>query len=69
VFADAGRTWGQGPVDARNLGWLTDVGFGLRLGLTRSGLGNVLHVDLATPLNRNGGIDAVQFSVSTKASF
>jgi len=69
AFADAGRTWGQGPVEARNLGWLTNVGIGLRLGLTRSGLGNVLHVDVATPLQRTGGIDAVQFSVSTKASF
>src|SRR4029077_20331230 len=52
VFFDMGRTWGDsafGPTE--NLGLLKDVGFGLRLGSTRSALGNVLHIDIAFPLD------------------
>jgi outer membrane protein assembly factor BamA len=69
IFADAGRTWGRGPIDAPNEGWLVGAGLGLRLGLARSGLGNVLHVDVAFPLNASGNIDDVQFRVETKRSF
>ncbi|MGH8285642.1 MAG: hypothetical protein ACRETT_07735 [Steroidobacteraceae bacterium] len=69
VFFDAGRTWGRGALDAPNLGWLADVGVGLRLGMSRSGLGNVLHVDVALPLNGDDSIDSVQLQVETKRSF
>ena len=69
VFADAGRTWGEAALPAENLGWLADVGVGLRLGMSRSGLGNVLHVDAAFPLNGDRAIDGVQFQVETKRSF
>jgi membrane-associated PAP2 superfamily phosphatase len=47
VFVDSGRTWGRDEFAAPPAGWLTDVGSGLRLGSVRSGLGNVLHIDLA----------------------
>lgn len=69
VFFDVGRTWGRGPLEAGNLRWLADAGVGLRLGMSRSGLGNVLHVDVAFPLERRAGIDSVQFQVETKRSF
>jgi hypothetical protein len=69
VFADVGRTWGRGAVPAPNFGWLADVGVGLRLGMSRSGLGNVLHVDVAFPLNGDDSIDSMQFQVETKRSF
>jgi outer membrane protein assembly factor BamA len=75
VFADAGRTWGNGarPTDPANLrpepGMLSDVGFGLRLGNTRTGLGNVLHVDFAFPLKNVAGIQRIQFLVQTYKSF
>ncbi len=52
VFADVGRTWGTGVVGNSDPGLLKDVGFGLRLGNTRSGLGNVLHIDFAFPAER-----------------
>ena len=69
VFADVGRTWGSGVVGNSDPGLLRDVGFGLRLGNTRSGLGNVLHVDLAFPLSNTTGIQKFQFLVQTFQSF
>jgi hypothetical protein len=69
VFFDAGRVWGNAPLAAPNLGLLRDAGFGLRFGNTRSGLGNVLHVDLAFPLDATADIAKVQFLVQTQQSF
>ncbi len=70
VFFDLGRAWGDsrfGPTE--NLGLLKDVGFGLRLGSTRSALGNVLHIDIAYPLDGDSSIDKVQLLIQTKRSF
>ncbi len=69
VFFDTGRAWGQDPYAAAPEGWLSDVGIGLRLGSARSGLGNVLHIDLAMPLNRRNDIDSLQLLIETKKSF
>ncbi|GFE81134.1 hypothetical protein GCM10011487_31340 [Steroidobacter agaridevorans] len=69
VFYDAGRAWGQDEYAAPPAGWLQDVGIGLRLGSARSGLGNVLHIDLAMPLNRPDNIDSLQLLIETKKSF
>ena len=69
IFADVGRTWGSGVIGNSDPGLLRDVGFGLRLGNTRTGLGNVLHIDLAFPLNNINGIQRVQFLVQTMQSF
>ena len=66
---DVGRTWGSGVVGNSDPGLLKDVGFGLRLGNTRSGLGNVLHVDFAFPLSDVAGIQKFQFLVQTMQSF
>ena len=69
AFADAGRTWGRDVAGEEPLGWLSDVGVGLRIGNSRSGLGNVLHIDLAVPLVRQPGIDSVQLLIETRQSF
>jgi hemolysin activation/secretion protein len=69
VFADAGRTWGRDVTGELPLGWLANVGVGLRIGNARSGLGNVVHLDMAVPLVRQPGMDSVQFLVETKRSF
>ena len=69
VFFDAGRTWGRAPLAAPSLGLLSDAGFGLRIGNARSGLGNVIHVDLAFPFNGDPTIKRVQFLVQTEHSF
>jgi hypothetical protein len=69
IFSDVGRTWGSGVIGNSDPGLLKDVGFGLRLGNTRSGLGNVLHIDFAFPLNNIPGIQKFQFLVQTMQSF
>jgi hypothetical protein len=69
VFFDAGRTWGRGPIGSESLGWLKDIGMGIRLGNARGAFGSVLHFDVAFPLDRTADIDAVQFLVETKQSF
>lgn len=69
VFYDLGRAWGGSNQSTVNAGWLNDVGFGLRILSARSSRGNVLHIDLAFPLNRDPGIKSVQFLVSTQATF
>jgi hypothetical protein len=48
---------------------LRDVGVGLRLGNSRSALGNVLHLDLAFPLDGDSSVHGVQFLVETRKSF
>ncbi|MGB5081349.1 MAG: hypothetical protein WBO23_11480 [Burkholderiales bacterium] len=83
VFYDLGRAWGgpsqvtlnsAGPQPASsrqstvNAGWLNDVGLGLRILSARSAFGNVLHIDLAFPLNREPGIRSMQLLVSTKVT-
>jgi outer membrane protein assembly factor BamA len=69
IFYDMGRTWGTAPLAQPSLGLLKDAGFGLRFGNARSGLGNVIHVDLAFPLDGGTGISKVQFLVQTEATF
>ena len=69
VFFDAGRTWGAGTAGGVSQGILKDVGIGLRLGSSRSAFGNVIHVDLAMPLDGDNDIDSVQLLVGTKKSF
>lgn len=69
VFFDAGRTWGTDVTGATSDGLLKDVGIGLRLGSSRAAFGNVVHIDLAFPLDGGDDIDAVQFVVETKARF
>ncbi len=69
AFADVGRIYGEDATRTPNKGWLADVGVGLRLGNARSALGNVLHIDLAFPLQREPGIDNLQVLIQTKRSF
>ncbi len=69
VFFDAGKTWGNDPFGAAPMGWLKDVGLGFRLGNARSALGNVLHLDLAFPLDGPQNISRMQFIVETRRSF
>jgi hemolysin activation/secretion protein len=69
AFFDAGRTWGKVVLGQPSLGLLKDIGVGLRFGNARSGLGNVTHVDLATPLQRAAGVKGLQFLVQTQQSF
>ena len=69
AFLDAGRTWGRDFAGAVPSGWLTDIGVGLRLGNNRSGLGNVVHIDLAYAIDAPLGARRFQLSVSTQDRF
>ncbi|HTU64606.1 MAG TPA: hypothetical protein VMF52_01540 [Steroidobacteraceae bacterium] len=69
VFTDIGRSFGPSALDVPNLGTLRDVGFGLRFSNSRSALANVLHVDVAFPLDGDKSIRSMQFLVETKRSF
>ena len=69
AFYDLGRAWGGNNTNAGNPGWLSNAGFGLRIVSARAAFSNVLHVDLAFPLNATPDIRKLQFLVKTKASF
>ena len=69
AFFDVGRTWGDSPLSDPSDTWLSDVGFGLRIGSTRSGLGRMIHFDVAFPLTGQENIDDIQFLISTHKSF
>lgn len=69
VFYDMGASFGRDPLGTPSQGLLRDVGFGLRLGSSRSALGNVLHIDVAYPLDGDSSVQKVQFLIETKKSF
>jgi hypothetical protein len=69
AFFDVGRTWGESAFGTPSLGLLKDVGVGLRFGNSRSGLGNIIHVDLAFPLDGDSSIESTQILVETKQRF
>ena len=69
VFFDVGRAWGGEIQNNANPGWLADAGIGLRILSCRSAFGNVLHADIAFPLNADPNIESVQFLLRSKATF
>lgn len=69
VFFDTGRAWGGDVQNTANPGWLSDIGFGLRLLSARSSSGVVWHADVAFPLNPDPAIDSVQFLLKSRVSF
>lgn len=69
VFADIGRVWGESAVNEPRLGWLKDIGFGLRFASTRTGFRRMFHVDIAFPLDGDPSIDKVQILLESKKSF
>jgi hypothetical protein len=69
VFYDMGRAWDQDGRTQIPQGLLRDLGFGLRLGNSRSAIGNVVHIDLAFPLDGDPSIRRVQLLLEAKRSF
>lgn len=69
AFFDVGRAWGGDNVNTINPGWLRNAGAGLRIVSSRSAFSNVLHIDLAFPIDATADIKKVQFLVKTKTSF
>ncbi len=68
MFADIGRVWGPNSINAPVLGTVKDFGIGLRFGNLRSARANVLHVDLAWPVDDpfNSG---PQLMIETRSTF
>ena len=69
AFFDAGRAWGGSNINTLNPGWLSNAGFGLRILSARAAFSNVLHLDVAFPLNTTADLKKVQFLLKTKTSF
>ena len=69
IFADVGRTWGDHPLGGEELGWLKDIGFGLRFAPTRTGSRKIIHLDIAFPLDGDASIDDVQIVLESKKTF
>ncbi len=68
VFFDAGRSWFAGSPDGDDRVY-KDVGFGLRIGSSRSASAAMVHVDVAFPLNGDRSIEKTQFLVTTRETF
>lgn len=69
AYIDHGRAWGGDNPNSGNPGWLTDIGFGLRIFSDRSASGRVLHIDLAFPLDSDPAIRSWQVIFKSRASF
>jgi outer membrane protein assembly factor BamA len=69
AFLDTGRAWGGDNPYLANPGWLTNVGFGLRIFSDRSASGRVLHIDFAFPLDSDPAIRSSQVIFKSRASF
>jgi hypothetical protein len=68
AFADVGRVWGDNAIDAPSLGTIKDFGIGLRFGNLRSARANILHVDLAWPLD-DPTESGPQLMIETRSTF
>jgi outer membrane protein assembly factor BamA len=67
VFFDVGKAWGlpnepHSPI-------LSDVGVGLRFSSTKVRIGNVVHIDIATPTTARDGIDKYQLTIGAFQRF
>jgi hypothetical protein len=74
IFYDQGRVFGASAIPQYNQHWLRDVGIGLRISGTRNGnmeegAHNILHIDVASPLDGSNDIAKVQWLVKVKKSF
>ena len=69
AFVDSGRAWRNTTTVLSQPGWLSNAGLGLRIASTRSAFSNVLHIDVAAPLNTTADMKKVQLLVKSKTSF
>jgi len=74
VFYDEGRVWGESAIPQSQTSVLRDVGIGLRISGTRTGnreegAHNILHLDIAYPLDGGADISKFQWIVKVKKGF
>jgi hypothetical protein len=65
IFIDTGAAWNKGEDYTQ----VTNIGVGLRLVPTRTSSGQIIHLDVALPLNDRDSIDSWQIQLRTKHSF
>ena len=56
-------------MNTANPGWLSDAGIGLRISSVRASTKDVLHIDVAFPINATPDIKKVQVLIKAKTSF
>ncbi|HAU93727.1 MAG TPA: hypothetical protein DCW59_15375, partial [Alteromonas sp.] len=70
AFLDAGKAWsGESSRDNEDSGVLASTGLGARFYSNRSSHRNVIHVDMAFPLNNGENVDSWQWRLQVKQSF
>ncbi len=74
LFYDQGRAWGNSLADQSEDETLRDIGFGLRFSGTRvggqeQGSSNILHIDVAKPLDGDSDISNLEWILKVKSSF
>lgn len=69
AFFDMGKTWGVDQYGYSPV--LSNVGFGLRLSSSKVRIGNVVHVDIATPTSARNepGVGSYQLTVGAQSRF
>jgi hemolysin activation/secretion protein len=69
VFFDMGKAWGVEQYGYSPL--LSNVGFGLRLSSSKVRIGNVVHIDIATPTfaRNEPGVGKYQLTVGAQSRF
>ena len=68
AFFDVGKAWGLEEKYGKSP-TLSNVGFGLRFSSTKVRIGNVVHVDVATPLTAGEGLDEYQLTIGAQKKF
>ena len=69
VFMDIGKIWDNEQFISPQMGWLKNIGFGLRLANSRSEIGRVLHIDIAYPLDGGSNLNKLQLLIDAKKGF
>ena len=67
AFFDVGKAWGLEQYGYSPT--LSNVGFGLRLSSSKVRIGNVVHVDIATPLAAKDSVDKYQLTIGAQQRF
>lgn len=67
AFVDVGKAWGIEEYGYSPL--LSNFGVGLRFSSSKVRIGNVAHIDIATPLTARDGLDKYQITIGAKQRF
>lgn len=67
AFIDVGKAWGIEEYGYSPL--LSNFGVGLRLSSSKVRIGNVVHIDIATPMTARDGVDKYQLTIGAKQRF